>query len=74
MFLPSTVRVSQGLSVYPEHFHGFSMHGEGGHYLMDVTPNEIEYDCYFAVGKEVFRVLANHEAGLNLEAPELFKG
>ena len=60
--------------MYPEHFHGFSAHGEGGHYLMDVTPDEIEYDCYFALGREVFKVLTNTEASFALEAPELFKG
>ena len=29
---------------------------EAGHYHFDVTPNDIEYECYFNLAYEVYRV------------------
>ena len=38
------------------HFHSYENENYAGHYHFDVTPNEIEYVCYFNVAHEVFRV------------------
>ncbi|CRK96432.1 CLUMA_CG009848, isoform A [Clunio marinus] len=39
-----------------QHFHSFSKHGEGGHYHYDVTPDTVEYEGYFAVGRRIIRI------------------
>ena len=38
------------------HFHSFKNNSYAGHYHFDVTPDDIEYEGYFNVSKEVFRV------------------
>ncbi len=38
------------------HFHSYENENYAGHYHFDVTPDEIEYVCYFNVAHEVFRV------------------
>jgi len=38
------------------HFHSYNNKQEAGHYHFDVTPNDIEYECYFNIAHEVFRV------------------
>lgn len=44
----------QGLRV--EHSHGWSPHGEGGHYHYDVTPDEVAYHGYFNVADFMYRI------------------
>uniref|UniRef100_U5EUR4 DUF1907 domain-containing protein n=1 Tax=Corethrella appendiculata TaxID=1370023 RepID=U5EUR4_9DIPT len=39
-----------------QHFHSFSKHGVGGHYHNDVTPDIVEYEGYFMVGRKIVRV------------------
>jgi len=39
-----------------EHSHGWSDHGEGGHYHHDVTPEEVEYLGYFNVAHTLYRI------------------
>ena len=38
------------------HFHSYTKNNIAGHYHFDVTPNDIEYECYFNIAKEVYRV------------------
>ena len=38
------------------HFHSYKGTQDAGHYHFDVTPNEIEYECYFNTAEEVHRV------------------
>ena len=38
------------------HFHSYNHNKDAGHYHFDVTPNEIEYEGYFNMPKEVYRV------------------
>ena len=38
------------------HFHSYKHNKDAGHYHFDVTPNEIEYEGYFNISKEVHRV------------------
>ena len=38
------------------HFHSYKHSKDAGHYHFDVTPNEIEYEGYFNISKEVYRV------------------
>ncbi len=38
------------------HFHSYKHNRDAGHYHFDVTPNEIEYEGYFNISKEVYRV------------------
>lgn len=45
-----------GLDLRLEHTHCFSYHGEGGHYHYDTTPDDIEYEGYFALAEEIVRV------------------
>ena len=55
-----------GFDLRIEHTHCFSEHGEGGHYHYDVTPDQVEYEGYFNVGKELYRVDApakSHDIG-----------
>ena len=45
-----------GYDLRMEHTHCFSEHGEGGHYHYDVTPDHVEYEGYFNVAKQLYRV------------------
>jgi hypothetical protein len=38
------------------HFHSYKNRQEAGHYHYDVTPNDIEYECYFNTADEIYRV------------------
>ena len=38
------------------HFHSYEDTQDAGHYHFDVTPEEIEYECYFNIPEEVHRV------------------
>ena len=38
------------------HFHSYKGTQDAGHYHFDVTPEEIEYECYFNIPGEVHRV------------------
>jgi hypothetical protein len=38
------------------HFHSYKGTQDAGHYHFDVTPEEIEYECYFNTPEEVHRV------------------
>jgi len=38
------------------HFHSYKNKQDAGHYHGDVTPNEIEYECYFNSSEEIYRV------------------
>ena len=38
------------------HFHSYTKENVAGHYHFDVTPNDIEYEGYFNIAKEVHRV------------------
>ena len=38
------------------HFHSYKGTQDAGHYHFDVTPDEIEYECYFNIPEEVHRV------------------
>ena len=38
------------------HFHSYNNASVAGHYHFDVTPDDIEYECYFNLAHEVFRV------------------
>lgn len=46
----------QGLDLRVEHTHGFSHHGEGGHYYIDTTPDTVEYLGYFLPAEFVYRI------------------
>ncbi|KAJ2952415.1 hypothetical protein O0L34_g6721 [Tuta absoluta] len=45
-----------GLDLRVQHFHGFSEHGDGGHYHYDTTPATVHYEGYFALASSVIRV------------------
>ena len=47
---------AQDLDLRMEHFHGFSDHGDGGHYHYDTTPDDVQYVGYFNVGEYMYRV------------------
>ncbi|XP_030648286.1 ester hydrolase C11orf54 homolog [Chanos chanos] len=53
-----TVMVSKdpGLDLRVEHTHGFSHHGEGGHYYIDTTPDTVEYLGYFLPAEYIYRI------------------
>jgi hypothetical protein len=38
------------------HFHSYENKQEAGHYHCDVTPDEIEYECYFNTANEIYRI------------------
>tara|TARA_B100001250_G_scaffold269585_1_gene232659 strand:+ start:3576 stop:4553 length:978 start_codon:yes stop_codon:yes gene_type:complete len=38
------------------HFHSYNNDNDAGHYHFDVSPDEIEYEGYFNVAEEVYRV------------------
>lgn len=46
----------QGLDLRVQHFHGFSAHGDGGHYHYDSTPERAHYEGYFALASSIVRV------------------
>lgn len=49
-----------------QHFHSFSKHGHGGHYHYDVTPETVEYEGFFNVGKRIIRIdrpIETHKLG-----------
>lgn len=46
----------QDLDLRVQHFHSFSHHGEAGHYHYDVTPDIVEYEGYFTVANEIYRI------------------
>jgi hypothetical protein len=50
------INSDHGLDLRVQHFHGFSHHGEAGHYHIDVTPDTVEYLGYFNTGEEIYRV------------------
>ena len=55
-----------GLDLRIEHTHCFSYHGEGGHYHYDTTPNDVEYEAFYAVAEEIYRIdrpSQSHEIG-----------
>ncbi|GMR58585.1 hypothetical protein PMAYCL1PPCAC_28780 [Pristionchus mayeri] len=39
-----------------EHTHCYSSHGDGGHYHYDTTPDEVEYEGWFAPASAVYRI------------------
>jgi Domain of Unknown Function (DUF1907) len=45
-----------GLDLRIEHTHCFSEHGQGGHYHFDTTPESVEYEAYFNVAGEIYRI------------------
>jgi len=45
-----------GYDLRIEHFHGFSHHGEGGHYHCDTTPETVQYLGYFNVAEYLYRI------------------
>ncbi len=56
MVFPSVfISKDPGMELRTEHTHGFSEHGDAGHYHYDVTPDDVEYVGYFnlAEGKYV---------------------
>ncbi|CAJ1064360.1 ester hydrolase C11orf54 homolog [Xyrichtys novacula] len=57
-FICQSVLVSRdpGLDLRVEHTHGFSHHGEGGHYYIDTTPDSVEYLGYFLPAEYVYRI------------------
>ncbi|XP_063060134.1 ester hydrolase C11orf54 homolog [Engraulis encrasicolus] len=57
-FICQTVMVSRdpGLDLRVEHTHGFSHHGEGGHYYIDTTPDTVEYLGYFLPAEYIYRI------------------
>jgi len=55
-----------GLDLRVEHSHCFSLHGEGGHYHEDVTPETVEYVGYFTPALKMHRIdrpLQTHNIG-----------
>ena len=50
------VSCDPGLDLRVEHTHCFGQHGVGGHYHYDTTPNEIEYEAYYNVAEEIWRI------------------
>jgi hypothetical protein len=38
------------------HFHSYNNRQEAGHYHCDITPDEIEYECYFNTANEIYRI------------------
>ncbi|RZF34327.1 hypothetical protein LSTR_LSTR008866 [Laodelphax striatellus] len=48
--------VDPGLDLRVQHFHSFSLHGEGGHYHYDTTPDSVEYLAYLNMAEELVRI------------------
>ncbi|KYO43016.1 ester hydrolase C11orf54 homolog [Alligator mississippiensis] len=53
---PVIVSRDPGFDLRLEHTHGFSHHGEGGHYHNDTTPDSVEYLGYFLPAELLFRI------------------
>lgn len=54
------------LDLRVQHFHGYSAHGDGGHYHYDTTPGEVHYVGYFTLASSVIRIdrpKETHELG-----------
>jgi len=46
-----------GLDLRVEHTHGYSLtNGQGGHYHIDTTPQDVEYVGYFAPAEFIYRI------------------
>lgn len=45
-----------GLDLRVQHFHSFSKENWGGHYHYDTTPDTVEYEAYFNIGRTIVRV------------------
>jgi len=45
-----------GLDLRMDHTHCFSQHDQGGHYHFDVTPETVEYEGYFTLAEQVYRI------------------
>ena len=56
MVVEPSVFCIQGFDLRDEHFHCFSMHGQGGHYHWNTTPDEVEYRGYFVLADNVYRI------------------
>lgn len=54
--LGTLVTGDMDLDLRVQHFHGFSAHGDGGHYHYDTTPDSAHYEGYFAVAHSVVRI------------------
>ncbi|XP_033225511.1 ester hydrolase C11orf54 homolog [Belonocnema kinseyi] len=50
------VSANTDLDLIPHHFHTFSDHKEGGHYLVDSSPETVEYLGYFTPGEVLYKV------------------
>ncbi|KAI5089412.1 ester hydrolase C11orf54-like [Silurus meridionalis] len=65
-----------GLDLRVEHTHGFSDHGEGGHYYIDTTPSTVEYLGYFLPAEFVYRIdqpVKTHNVGRDKISCEITK-
>ncbi|ELU14204.1 hypothetical protein CAPTEDRAFT_151463 [Capitella teleta] len=56
IFMGYVISHDPDMDLRVEHFHGFSQHGDGGHYHYDTTPDEVEYVGYFNLGESMYRV------------------
>ncbi|KAG6457270.1 hypothetical protein O3G_MSEX010192 [Manduca sexta] len=54
--LGTLVTGDMGLDLRVQHFHGFSAHGDGGHYHYDTSPARAHYEGYFVLGAALVRV------------------
>ncbi|XP_039292465.1 ester hydrolase C11orf54 homolog isoform X2 [Nilaparvata lugens] len=50
------ISVDPGMDLRVQHFHSFSLHGEGGHYHYDTTPDSVEYLAYLNMAGELIRI------------------
>ncbi|XP_072943617.1 ester hydrolase C11orf54 homolog isoform X2 [Epargyreus clarus] len=55
-YMGTLVTGDMGLDLRVQHFHGFSAHGDGGHYHHDTSPARAHYEGYFAPAAAVLRV------------------
>ncbi|XP_050663942.1 ester hydrolase C11orf54 homolog isoform X2 [Leptidea sinapis] len=56
MHLGTLVTGDMGMDLRLQHFHGYSQHGDGGHYHYDTTPAEVHYEGYFTLAGAVLRI------------------
>ena len=57
MCLSTCISTDPGLDLRVEHTHGYStVNGEGGHYHIDTTPDEIQYEGYFCPAEFIYRL------------------
>ncbi|RVE44643.1 hypothetical protein evm_010729 [Chilo suppressalis] len=54
--LGTLVTGDHGLDLRVQHFHGFSAHGDGGHYHYDTTPGTVHYEGYFVPANSLIRI------------------